>query len=250
MPRFATPAIISSQQSEPTVFSKKISVQRILREFPDVFKSIENGTLSGEAAHAMIADASETVRACMLDSIGEVHTDLLDSFASIIIKTHLDGHDIDSGKLSQIIKASFAASKSIWNDYIPSKNFNLSDKASVASTLITTTVKLQILQIKHEIPDLYIAGIVDLIAEHALTASRDILGENATYKDIYNLAQSCMRHLTDVFVAGFKPGSSLKILHEAEEELKTISAVLTETSKSVLERQFKKPDKTDFCPSP
>lgn len=249
MSRPAMPKKVSVHHSEPTPFIKKIGIQRILREFPSLFTAIESGAIEADEANNIITSACEDVRSCMLDAIGEVHDDLLDSFAGILVKKRLDGDDIELGRLSQIIKSSFAASKTIWNDQIPSKSFGLSDRASIASTLINTATKLQVLSIKHKIPNIHIAAIEDLISDCALRVSQEILGDKATYKDIYNLAQSCMRNITDVFVESHQLEHGDNYLAKADERVNAIGDNLIIASAKILEQKFSpKPETSEQHP--
>lgn len=250
MSRFAAQKKLVNIQTEPTPFITKVNIQRILREFPDVFTAIEQGKLSEHEAQEIINTAAEDVRACMLDTLGEIHADLIDVFSSIIVKNRLSGNDIDLGKFSQIMRAAFAVSQSIWSDHIPSKTFNLSDRASIASTIINTATKLQIFGVQYGLNDLHIASITDLITSAALHTSMEILGEKATYKDVHNLAQSCTRYITDVFVESFKPKDYSQLLHEAGNRIDAINHTLVNASKIILDQKFAKPETTGTEQSP
>lgn len=174
---------------------RRVAIQRLLRHYGPVLDALFAGRLDQEQARQTIERGRLRSRQALLDAIGAAPDILVDDIAGRVVEIELAGGTVDTAKLAGDVMAASRAARDIW-DGPGGRDFPLTDRASMVATLLDAAARVNAFGDRVGLPPVRRGSLFDHLCKSAGDLAGGLLGTADKPRNLYNLTQSCLRHLS------------------------------------------------------
>lgn len=188
-PADPTPAAVDTEGD------RRVAIQRLLRHYGPVLDAMLAGRIEQDRAQLLIDGGRARVRQALLDATGAAPDVLVDEIAGRVVGVELDGGSVDIARLTGSVMTVTRTAEAFW-ETPPDRGFPLTDRASMIATLLDAAARTNAFGDRVGLPPVRCASLFDHVCQRGADLATELLGGADQPRNLYNLTQSCIRHLS------------------------------------------------------